>query len=344
MAAAFAEIFGETLYYKYIGSLPETTKDLTGRTIIITGANVGLGLEAAKFLYKMNPAHMILAVRTISKGEEAKKIIEAETNTKGKTKVEVWQLDMGLFESVKRFAKKCHDELDRLDILLENAAVGVTPWSVTKDGWETSVQVNVISTYMLAALMAPLIQKTAKVQDPNPTSPLKPHLMIVASDVHPFVDFPQRNAPDILTALNDESSFDSHDRYHLTKFLTVVLTRRLASSSFWTSEGHSKDDIVVCSVNPGLCRTELLRNMSGMARTILYALFARPATEGAKNYVWASLTDEIPPGRYVSQCRVAKTFGMANTLEGEQVEKKVWDEVAALVQKMAPETAPVWNA
>jgi hypothetical protein len=37
-----------------------------------------------------------------------------------------------------------------------------------------------------------------------------------------------------------------------------------------------------------------------------YAVFGRPATEGAKNYVWASLTDEIPQGRYVSQCKVAK--------------------------------------
>jgi retinol dehydrogenase 12 len=136
--SALIELLAETLYYKYIGTLPETTKDLTGRTLVITGSNVGLGLEAAKFFYKMNPARMILAVRTISKGEDAKKIIEAQTNSKGQTKIEVWELDMGLFESVKRFAKKCHDELDRVDVLLLNAAVGVSPWSVTRDGWENS--------------------------------------------------------------------------------------------------------------------------------------------------------------------------------------------------------------
>jgi retinol dehydrogenase 12 len=198
--SALIELIAETLYYKYIGTLPETTKDLTGRTLIITGSNVGLGLEAAKFFYKMNPARMILAVRTISKGEDAKKVIEAQTNTKGQTKVEVWELDMALFESVKRFAKKCHDELDRVDVVLLNAAVGVSPWSVTRDGWENSyvfsfyfeelelttihnsLQVNVISAYMLAALMAPLVQKTATLLDPHPTSPLKPHLVIVASD------------------------------------------------------------------------------------------------------------------------------------------------------------------
>jgi retinol dehydrogenase 12 len=138
MAAAFLEIFSETLYYKYIGSLPETSKDLTGRVIIVTGANGGIGLEAAKFFYKMNPARLILAVRSLSKGQEAKKSIETEATVTVKTNVEVWELDMGSFESVKRFAKKCVDELERVDILLENAAIGRGPWSATQDGWETS--------------------------------------------------------------------------------------------------------------------------------------------------------------------------------------------------------------
>ncbi|PVF96003.1 NAD(P)-binding protein [Serendipita vermifera] len=343
MAAAFIEIFGETLYYKYVGSLPETNKDLTGRTVIVTGSNGGIGLEATKLFYRMNPARLILAVRSTSKGQEAKTTIETERKETTKTSVEVWELDMGLFESVKRFAKRCHDELERVDIFLENAGVGRGPWSVTKDGWETCLQVNVISTYMLAALMAPLLQKTSKLPDSNPATPLKPHLVIVASDVHPFARFPERNTSNILAALNDQANFSMVDRYNLTKLLNVILTRRLASSTFWSSGDYSKDDIVVCCVNPGLCRTDLLRRISNIGRVIVYTLFGRPASEGAKNHVWACLTDEIPTGSYISQCRVAKTFGMANTLEGEQAEKRVWNEIADLVTKMAPETTSVWD-
>jgi NAD(P)-dependent dehydrogenase (short-subunit alcohol dehydrogenase family) len=85
--------------------------------------------------------------------------------------------------------------------------------------------------------------------------------------VHPFARFPERNAPNALEALNNQATFDGNDRYMLTKLLTVILTRRLASSGFWSSEGYSKDDIVVCCVNPGLCRTDLLRRISSIGRT-----------------------------------------------------------------------------
>jgi retinol dehydrogenase 12 len=125
-------------------TLPETVVNLTGRTVIVTGSNVGLGFEAAKRFYEMNPARLILAVRNIEKGEEAKKsILEAGTkpsphgSTRDDTRVDVWPLDLNSFESVKQFANKCEAELERIDILLENAAVVNPAWSVTKDGWES---------------------------------------------------------------------------------------------------------------------------------------------------------------------------------------------------------------
>jgi retinol dehydrogenase-12 len=50
---------------------PNPNVDLTGQTVLVTGSNTGLGLEAAKQLARMNPAHLVLAVRNLSKGEEA---------------------------------------------------------------------------------------------------------------------------------------------------------------------------------------------------------------------------------------------------------------------------------
>ncbi|PVF95996.1 NAD(P)-binding protein [Serendipita vermifera] len=343
MSSAVVEIFGDTLYYKWIRNLPETSRDLSGRTVIVTGANVGVGLEAARFFYNMSPARLVIAVRSISKGEEAKMDIEAKGDSAGQTSVEVWELDLGLFESVKRFAEKCNDELERVDIFLENAALGEGPWSTTPDGWESLVQVNVISTYMLAALIAPLLRKTAKLPDPNPAKPLKPHLVIASSDVHPFTRFPQRTAPNILAALNEQTTYDIPDRYALTKFLTVVLTRSLAASSFWSADGHSKDDVVICCANPGFCRSNLLRNVPNFTKWIVWSIFAKHPSEGAKNYTWACLNDDIPAGAYISMCKVANTFGMVNTEEGSRIEEKVWGEIAELVTAMAPETEPVWK-
>src|SRR5277367_3167886 len=125
-------------------TLPDTIVDLRGRTVIVTGSNVGLGLEGAKRFYAMNPARLILAVRNVSKGQGAKNALlgigekhAGFGGVRGQTSVEVWELDLTSFESVRQFAKKCETELERLDVLLENAALRCTQWSVTKDGWET---------------------------------------------------------------------------------------------------------------------------------------------------------------------------------------------------------------
>lgn len=74
------------------------TEDLSGKTIIVTGANVGLGNEAAKHFVHLNAHRVILAVRTIKKGEAAEAEIETETNRTGV--VEVYELDYSSYASV----------------------------------------------------------------------------------------------------------------------------------------------------------------------------------------------------------------------------------------------------
>ena len=117
-------------------SLPEAIVDLRGRVVLITGANVGLGLEAAKRFYAMHPARLILAVRNTSKGESAKQEIIKSSPNVSTSSVEVWELDLASFESVNTFGRRCDTELERLDILLENGGLLSGKWSTTGDGWE----------------------------------------------------------------------------------------------------------------------------------------------------------------------------------------------------------------
>ena len=132
--------------YERLWTLPTSTKDLSGRIVIITGANTGLGFEAAKSLYAMNPARLILAVRSTSKGYEAKKAIISSIaksappgQDRGETSIEVWELDLASFGSVKQFSEKCLRDLGRLDILLENAGIIAIGWTTTVDGWESAL-------------------------------------------------------------------------------------------------------------------------------------------------------------------------------------------------------------
>lgn len=98
--------------------IPEPTKSFAGQTVVVTGSNTGLGREAARHFVRLDAAKVILAVRSIKKGEDAQTDIEQTTGKKGV--VEVWQLDMANYDSVTAFAKRC-ESLDRLDVVMENA-------------------------------------------------------------------------------------------------------------------------------------------------------------------------------------------------------------------------------
>lgn len=152
--------------------LPVLKEDCSGRTFIVTGANVGLGYEASKRLLIQGASRVILAVRNLSAGEKAKAEIEAAT---GKTGVaQVWHLDLASYDSVKAFARKAAAELDRIDALIENAGVFPTEY-VTAESHHLTITVNVISTFLLAALMLPKLSETARQFN------TVPHLAVVAT-------------------------------------------------------------------------------------------------------------------------------------------------------------------
>ena len=96
-----------------------TPADLSNYTVLITGSNTGLGLEAAREFLKSRPCRLILAVRNMEKGKVAK--AELEKTTKGQTKIEVRKLDQGSFESVRYFVNDLRGE--RVDFALLNAGM-----------------------------------------------------------------------------------------------------------------------------------------------------------------------------------------------------------------------------
>ena len=113
--------FLDLLYSQLLVKIPEQTSDFTNQTVIVTGSNTGLGLEAARLLLRLNASKVILAVRTISKGEAAAKSIISSCNVPG-SRVEVWQLDMSNKDSIIALAKRAA-ALDRLDAAILNAGV-----------------------------------------------------------------------------------------------------------------------------------------------------------------------------------------------------------------------------
>lgn len=161
--------------YEQLFVTPELpTTDCTGRTIIVTGANTGLGKEAARHLVGLNAKRVIITSRSASKGEAAVEDIEQTTGRKGV--VEVWDLDLSSYDNVKAFGERVKT-LDRLDAIIENAGINSPQWSTAEDN-ESTITVNVVSTFLLALLVLPKLQETARKYN------IVPNLTIVSSDVH----------------------------------------------------------------------------------------------------------------------------------------------------------------
>ena len=158
-------------------ALDVPTADFSGKVVIVTGGNSGLGLEAARHFVRLGAAKVILGCRSAEKAEAAKADIETST---GRTDVvEVWPLDMGSFDSVREFCRRA-DALDRLDVVTENAAVATGDYE-EMEGFESSITVNVISTFLMALLLLPVLRRTAARHN------VQTRLSVISSDAHYFV-------------------------------------------------------------------------------------------------------------------------------------------------------------
>ena len=148
------QIIGEQ--YKKLPVLVDVNT-CSGNTYIVTGGNTGLGLETARHLVHCQAARVIISSRNTASGEKAKADIERTTSRKNV--VEVWQLDLASFASTKAFAKKAIMGLERIDGLVQNAGVMLDKFTLA-EGNETCITVNVISRFLLSALLMPKLQET----------------------------------------------------------------------------------------------------------------------------------------------------------------------------------------
>ncbi len=114
----------------------------TGRTVIVTGANSGLGAVTARELARKG-ANVILAVRNIGKGEAAAQQMSGD--------VEVRALDLQDLPSVRQFA----DGVDKADVLINNAGIMATPYALTVDGFESQIGTNHLGHFALTNLLLP---------------------------------------------------------------------------------------------------------------------------------------------------------------------------------------------
>jgi NAD(P)-dependent dehydrogenase (short-subunit alcohol dehydrogenase family) len=270
-------------------NLPSLVPDQTGRRVLITGANSGIGYPAARELARAG-AQVIVAARDKAKGEAAVARLKAEVPG---AQAELGLLDLASLASVREFAAR---ELDRrlpLDVLIDNAGVMAPPKRLeTKDGFELQFGTNVLGHFALTGLLLPAMELA--VTKSAARLPQVPRIVILASIAH------KRGAIhfDDLRAERSYSPMGSYQQSKLADLmLALELDRRLKAKG---------SPILAIAAHPGVANTNLFHSgdFSPLERAgrrfmgSLFDLFLNSQDDGALPTIYAAVAPGAQGGGY----------------------------------------------
>ncbi|MDX1665143.1 MAG: oxidoreductase [Candidatus Promineifilaceae bacterium] len=255
--------------------------DLIDTTAVVTGANSGLGYETALALAQQG-AHVVLAVRSVARGERAAAEICAAAPG---ASVAVAELDLADLNSVRAFAAWFLGEHETLELLVNNAGVMAIPRRETADGFEMQFGVNHVGHFALTGLLLPALLRAEESR-----------VVTVSSGAHQGgrINF------DDLQSRERYSAFGAYAQSKLANLLFAYeLQRRLDAA------GASVSSV---AAHPGYAATNLQRRGPEMNESRLQAalmeaanrIFAQSAAQGALNTLYAAVAPGVEGGEYVA--------------------------------------------
>lgn len=250
--------------------------DMQGKTIVITGANSGIGYEAATILAGRG-AEIVMAVRNYEKGQKA---IQSIQNVHPNAKLQLMRLDLSELASIRHFAEEFRQQHHHLSILINNAGVMMPPYSRTQDGFELQFGSNHLGHFALTGLLLPHLLAT-------------PHARIVTlSSIAAYagkIDFDN---------LDGSQGYRSFKFYSQSKLANMLFARELQLRL----AQHQADTISV-ACHPGFTHTNLASRGSGKPVSGIFGLlsrsFGQPALMGALPTLYAATSPTIHGGEYV---------------------------------------------
>jgi NAD(P)-dependent dehydrogenase (short-subunit alcohol dehydrogenase family) len=317
-----------------------------GKTILVTGTTIGgLGFEAAQKIAALNPTKLIITARSETKGQAAKEQIERYVQThKGSAQeaspeIEIYTLDMDDFSNVKAFAERVNANVPELHAVILNAGVTNRDWSTTREGWEHTLQVNTISTTLLALLLLPKLLSSGSPKNPA-------HLSFISSGTARLVK-PEKvrqfyESPNALRAMSSEKAWlGGMGHYALSKLLLEYAMRHIATLPSVVSTS-SEPKVIVNSACPGMCKTDLGRqytNKNMLYRILLWimgVLIMRSAEAGSRLYVSAITRGKESQGKIWKDDRYFDGGEMVESAEGKKFGEKVWKEMVDVMENIEP--------
>lgn len=281
--------------------------DLSGKTAVVTGSNVGLGFETAKALAGKG-ARVLLACRSLDKAEAARDRMLAEHPD---AHIASHRLDLSNLDDVRRSAAALRDDLEHLDLLVNNAGVMTPPKSTTADGFELQFGTNHLGHFAFTGLVLELLERAEA-----------PRVVTVSSIAH-------------LNGRIDFDNFRLQKRYSSTReyaqsklanlMFSLELERRLRAAARKT---------LSMGAHPGVSATELTRHFPRFLQRIAGRICMEP-WQGALPSLYAA-TEPIPGGSYIGPDGLREAWGwpaparIAGRAKDRDVARRLFDESESL--------------
>ncbi|XP_018565159.1 retinol dehydrogenase 11-like [Anoplophora glabripennis] len=263
---------------------------------VISGGTRGIGLEVIKMLLKCDMT-VILGCRNTAQGEALVNVFKENDITTGK--LDVYNLDISVMDSVKKFAAVVKEKHPKINYLINNAGIMFGPYIETKDGFESQFATNYLGHFLLSHLLLPELIAAGEEES-------KSRIVNVTSCAHRVLgDFK-------IEDISKRRRYIEGEAYAQSKLAQILFTKYL--------DKHLKDEkiyVQVHSVHPGIVNTELfdgttLKNIAPWVP----ALFFKSPEDGATSVVHACLSKELEGngGTYIMNCQVCPTSKLADSI------------------------------
>jgi NAD(P)-dependent dehydrogenase (short-subunit alcohol dehydrogenase family) len=282
--------------------------DQEGRVAVITGANTGIGYEAAAVLADKR-ARLVLAVRNLEKGKDAAARIIASIPH---ANVALQKLDLASLGSVHAAADELKAAHSRIDLLINNAGVMLTPKGTTKDGFELQFGTNHVGHFAFTGL---LLERLLPMEGSRVVT-----MSSLGHRVGAVIDFDN---------LHWERHYDRMAAYSRSKLANLLFTyelqRRLAAKRAPT---------IAVAAHPGSSRTELTRNSPAWLRigfSVVGPLLFQAAEKGALPMLRAATDPGVRGGQYYGPGGLGELRGYPKLVQSsaasydEQLQRRLWN-------------------
>lgn len=322
-------------YHQILFTPSVVTGDLSGHTCIVTGSNTGVGLEIARQFLDLGASKLILAVRNQTKGEAARqKLLEGRNGAS--QSIEVWNLDLSVYESIVEFAKQTAS-LERIDIVVQNAAIAPLYREFNKQTkHDEIIQVNYLSNALLTILLLDVLKS-------RPKPPRTPRITVVSSDVAAWTSFKERAEDPLLPSFDKPGKIVMTDRYFVSKTLGQLFLTELCKRV-------PADLAVINCASPGMCHDselnrELDQTLQGKIAKVVMRRIGYTSAVGARMITDAAVKHgDESHGQYLALQKIKpyvsclpRTKTLANAVcirmapivyseEAETITARLWEE------------------